>query len=43
MWGAVPEVLIAGFDTLVEAGISEVAYMECVGELKLIAELIEAH
>lgn len=43
VWGAVPEVLIAGFDTLVEAGFSpEVAYLECVGELKLIAELIEA-
>ncbi|HXG81501.1 MAG TPA: ketol-acid reductoisomerase [Sphingomicrobium sp.] len=43
VWGAVPEILIAGFDTLVEAGISEeVAYLECVGELKLIAELIEA-
>jgi ketol-acid reductoisomerase len=43
VWGAVPEILIAGFDTLVEAGIApEVAYLECVGELKLIAELIEA-
>jgi len=43
VWGAVPQILIAGFDTLVEAGVSEeVAYMECVGELKLIAELIEA-
>jgi ketol-acid reductoisomerase len=43
VWGAVPEILIAGFDTLVEAGVApEVAYMECVGELKLIAELIEA-
>jgi len=43
VWGAVPEILIAGFDTLTEAGISpEVAYMECVGELKLLAELIEA-
>jgi ketol-acid reductoisomerase len=43
VWGAVPEILIAGFDTLVEAGVSEeVAYMDCVGELKLIAELIEA-
>jgi len=43
VWGAVPEILIAGFDTLVAAGISEeVAYMECVGELTLIAELIEA-
>ena len=43
VWGAVPQILIAGFDTLVEAGVSEeVAYMECVGELKLIADLIEA-
>ena len=42
VWGAVPEILIAGFDTLVEAGFSpEVAYMECVGELSLIAQLIE--
>jgi ketol-acid reductoisomerase len=43
VWGAVPELLIAGFDTLVAGGISpELAYLECVGELKLIAELIEA-
>jgi ketol-acid reductoisomerase len=43
VWGAVPEILIAGFDTLVESGVApEIAYMECVGELKLIAELIEA-
>ena len=43
VWGAVPEILVAGFDTLVEAGVSpEVAYLECVGELKLIADLIEA-
>jgi ketol-acid reductoisomerase len=43
VWGAVPDLLIAGYDILVEAGISEaVAYMECVGELKLLAELIEA-
>ncbi|MGI8931047.1 MAG: hypothetical protein ACR2FK_01510 [Sphingomicrobium sp.] len=43
IWGAVPEILIAGFDTLVEAGMSEeIAYMECVGELKLLADLIEA-
>ena len=43
VWGAVPELLIAGFETLVEAGVSpELAYLECVGELKLIAELIEA-
>jgi ketol-acid reductoisomerase len=43
VWGAVPEILIAGFDTLVAGGVSpEVAALECVGELKLIAELIEA-
>jgi len=43
VWGAVPELLRAGFETLVEAGISpEVAYLECVGELKLLADLIEA-
>ena len=43
VWGAVPELLVAGFDTLVAGGVSpEVAYLECVGELKLIAELIEA-
>jgi len=43
VWGAVPELLIAGFETLVANGVSpELAYLECVGELKLIAELIEA-
>jgi ketol-acid reductoisomerase len=43
VWGGVPELLRAGFETLVDAGISpEVAYLECVGELKLISELIEA-
>jgi ketol-acid reductoisomerase len=43
VWGGVPELLIAGFDTLVAGGISpDVAYLECVGELHLIAELIEA-
>ncbi len=42
VWGAVPDLLIAGYDILVEGGVSEeVAYMECVGELKLLAELIE--
>ena len=41
VWGAVPEILIAGFDTLVEGGVRpEIAYMECVGELTLLAELI---
>ena len=43
VWGGVPELLLAGFDTLVAGGVSpEVAYLECVGELHLIAELIEA-
>jgi ketol-acid reductoisomerase len=43
VWGAVPEILIAGFETLVAGGVApEVAYLECVGELHLIAELIEA-
>lgn len=43
VWGGLPELLIAGFDTLVEAGISaDVAYLECIGELSLIAELIQA-
>jgi len=42
VWGAVPELLIAGFETLVAGGVSsELAYLECVGELQLIAELIE--
>ena len=42
VWGGVPELLIAGFETLVAGGVSpEVALLECVGELKLIAELIE--
>ena len=39
VWGAVPELLIAGFETLVDGGVSpELAYLECVGELKLLAE-----
>jgi ketol-acid reductoisomerase len=43
VWGAVPELLIAGFETLVAGGVSpELAFLECVGELKLLAELIEA-
>jgi ketol-acid reductoisomerase len=42
VWGGIPELLIAGFETLVAGGIApEVAYLECVGELKLIADLIE--
>ena len=43
VWGGVPALLEAGFQTLVAGGCSpEVAYLECVGELKLIADLIEA-
>ncbi|MBW0145269.1 ketol-acid reductoisomerase [Sphingomicrobium clamense] len=43
VWGGVPALLLAGYDTLVEAGFSEeVAYYECVRELHLLAELIEA-
>jgi ketol-acid reductoisomerase len=43
VWGGVPELLMAGFETLVAGGVTpEVAYLECVGELKLIADLIEA-
>jgi ketol-acid reductoisomerase len=42
VWGGIPELLAAGFDTLTRAGFSpEVAYLECVGELKLIADLVE--
>jgi ketol-acid reductoisomerase len=41
LWGAIPELIQAGFDTLVEAGFSpEVAYLECLTEVKLIADLI---
>ena len=41
-WGGVPELLIAGFDTLVAGGVApEVALLECVGELKLMADLID--
>jgi len=42
VWGAVPAILQAGFETLVEAGVQpEVAYLECVSELKLLAELVD--
>lgn len=41
LWGAVPEIIVAGFETLVEAGTSpELAWFECVGELRLLADLI---
>lgn len=41
LWGAIPELILAGYETLVEAGFSrEVAYLECLTEVKLIADLI---
>ena len=43
LWGAIPELILAGYETLVEAGFSpEIAYFECLTEVKLIAELIYA-
>lgn len=43
VWGAVPAILESGFDTLVASGVQpEVAYLECISELKLLADLIEA-
>ena len=41
LWGAIPELIHAGFDTLVDAGFApEIAYFECLTEVKLIADLI---
>lgn len=41
LWGAIPELILAGYETLVEAGFSpEVAYLECLTEVKLIGDLI---
>jgi len=41
LWGAIPELIQAGFDTLVEAGYApEIAYFECLTEVKLLADLI---
>jgi len=43
LWGAIPELIYAGYETLVEAGFSpEVAYFECLTEVKLISDLIYA-
>jgi ketol-acid reductoisomerase len=43
VWGAVPALLEAGFETLVDAGIDpQLAFLECVSELKLLADLVEA-
>jgi ketol-acid reductoisomerase len=41
LWGAIPELIQAGFDTLVEADFApEIAYFECLTEVKLLADLI---
>ena len=41
LWGAIPELILAGYETLTEAGFSpEIAYFECVSEVKLISDLI---
>ena len=41
LWGAIPELIHAGYETLVDAGFSpEVAYFECLTEVKLISDLI---
>ena len=41
LWGAIPELIHAGYETLVEAGFSpEIAYFECLTEVKLLADLI---
>jgi ketol-acid reductoisomerase len=43
LWGAIPELIHAGFETLVAEGFApEVAYFECLTEVKLIADLIYA-
>jgi ketol-acid reductoisomerase len=43
LWGAIPELILAGFETLTEAGFSpEIAYFECLTEVKLLADLIHA-
>jgi len=43
LWGTIPELILAGFDTLTEAGFSpEIAYLECLTEVKLIADLLVA-
>ena len=43
LWGAIPELILAGFETLTDAGFSpEVAYLECLTEVKLIADLVHS-
>jgi ketol-acid reductoisomerase len=41
VWGAVPELLAAGFETLVAGGVSpELAYLECVGERQDLPSIV---
>ncbi|MDE0933262.1 MAG: ketol-acid reductoisomerase [Novosphingopyxis baekryungensis] len=41
LWGVIPELIEAGFDTLVEAGFApEIAYFECLTEVKLLGDLV---
>ena len=41
LWGTIPELIHAGFEILVEAGYSpEIAYFECLTEVKLLSDLI---
>jgi ketol-acid reductoisomerase len=41
LWGTIPELIQAGFETLVDAGFSpEIAYFECLTEVKLLSDLI---
>src|SRR3954471_3145641 len=41
LWGTIPELIHAGYETLVEAGFApEIAYFECLTEVKLLADLI---
>ena len=41
LWGAIPELILAGYETLTEAGFSpEIAYFECLTEVKLLADLL---
>jgi ketol-acid reductoisomerase len=43
LWGAIPELILAGYETLTEAGFSpEIAYFECLTEVKLLADLLYA-
>lgn len=42
--GGISELMKAGFETLVEAGYQpEIAYFECINELKLIVDLVYEH